>query len=202
MKAVPCKLLQSTHASPARNFLAPIAFHPCNAGEIFLSAALAAEGLFLGEQSMSRVPWHLFQDRQPQAHLIVAAVAQAAGPVGGDELSDVQLVLKRLVTNQKPAGDYIGAATVVREAGRPEVYLAFDDEGDARKFAAAVKAKATGSYPGWASQRAFRLDGAKLTALAASLLPPRIRPKKLPSDESPLPGRIRRRPWTPITHDD
>ena len=140
---------------------------------------------------MSRVPWYLFQDRQPRAHLIVAAVAQAAGPPGGDELSDVQLVLKRLVTNQKPAGDY--ATTVVRDAGRPEIYLAFEDEGDARKFAVAVKAKASGSYPGWASQRAFQLDGVKLTALAASLPPLRIRPKKPPSDESPLPGRIRRR---------
>ena len=28
------------------------------------------------------------------------------------------------------------------------VYLAFEDEGDARKFAAAVKAKASGSYAG------------------------------------------------------
>jgi hypothetical protein len=27
---------------------------------------LLRAGLFLGEQSMSRVPWHLFQDRQPQ----------------------------------------------------------------------------------------------------------------------------------------
>jgi hypothetical protein len=153
---------------------------------------------------MSRVPWHLFQDRQPRAHLVVGAVAQADGPVGGDELKGVQVVLKRLVTSQKPARDY--AATVVRDAGRPEIYLAFEDEGDARKFASAVKAKATGSYPGWASQRAFQLDGAKLTALAASLPPPRIRPTKPPSDESPLPsripGRIRRRPWIIRIFDD
>jgi hypothetical protein len=119
-------------------------------------------------------------------------MAQADGPVASDELKGAQVVLKRLVTSQKPAGDY--AATVVRDAGRPVIYLAFEDEGDARKFAAAVKAKASGSYPGWASQRAFQLDGAKLTTSAASLPPPRIRPKKLPSDESPLPGRIRRRP--------
>jgi hypothetical protein len=79
-------------------------------------------------------------------------------------------VLKRLVSKQKPAGDY--AATVVRDTGRPEVYFAFEDEADARKLAAAVKAKATGSYPGWASQWAFRLDGATVTALAASLPPP------------------------------
>jgi hypothetical protein len=128
-------------------------------------------------------------------------VAEADGPVGGDELKGVQVILKRLVTNQKPAGDY--ATTVVRDAGRPEIYLAFEDEGDARKFAAAMKAKASGSYPGWASQRAFQLNGVKLTALAASLPPPRIRSKKPPSDESPLPGRIRCRPWIiRSTHDD
>jgi hypothetical protein len=150
---------------------------------------------------MSRVPWHLFQDRQPGAHLVVGTVAQADGPVGSDELKGVQVVLKRLVISQKPAGDY--AATVVRDAGHPEVHFAFEDQADARQFAASVKAEATGSYPGWASQRAFQLDGAKLTALAASLPPPRIRPKKPPSDESPLPGRIRRRPWiTRTTHDD
>ena len=123
------------------------------------------------------MPWHLFQDRQPRAHLIVAAVAQAAGPPGGDELSEVQLVLKRLVTNQKPAGDY--ATTVVRDAGRPEIYLAFEDEGDARKFAATVEAGPTGSYLGWASQRAFELDGAKLAELEASLPAPRTRPVRL-----------------------
>ena len=150
---------------------------------------------------MPKVPWHLFQDRQPRAHLVVGAIAKPDAPVGGDELTEAQVVLRRLVNEQKPAGDY--AATLVRDTGRPEVYLAFDDEDDARKFASVVKAKATGSYPGWASQRAFQLDGAKLTALAASLPPPRIRPKKPPSDESLLPGRIRRRPWIiRIRHDD
>jgi hypothetical protein len=139
---------------------------------------------------MSRVPWHLFQNRQPRVHLVVGALGEAA--TDGDELTATLYVLMRVIRQQKPAGDY--AATVVRDAGRPEIYLAFEDEGDARKFAAAVKAKASGSYPGWASQRAFQLDGVKLTALAASLPPLRIRPKKPPSDESPLPGRIRRRP--------
>jgi hypothetical protein len=113
---------------------------------------------------MSRVPWHPFQDRQPRAHVVVGALGEAA--TDGDELAATIYVLMRLIRQQKPAGDY--AATVVRDAGRPEIYLAFEEEGDARKFAAAVKAKASGSYPGWASQRAFQLDGVKLTALAAS----------------------------------
>jgi len=136
---------------------------------------------------MSRVPWHLFQVRQKRAHLVVGAVAKADGPVGSDELTAAQSVLKRLVRKQDPAGDY--AATVVRDTGRPEVYFAFEDEADARKLAAAVKAKATGSYPGWASQWAFQLDGGTVTALAASLPPPRTRPRKPPPDEGSAPRR-------------
>jgi hypothetical protein len=39
-------------------------------------------GLFVGEQAMPKVPWHLFQDRQPRAHLVVGAIVQAEGPAG------------------------------------------------------------------------------------------------------------------------
>jgi hypothetical protein len=128
----------------------------------------------------------------------VAAVAQAAGPPGGDELSEVQLVLKRLVTNQKPAGDY--ATTVVRDAGRPEIYLAFEDEGDARKFAATVEAGPTGSYLGWASQRAFEMAGAKIRELQASLPPQRV--KRDPPDGTSQRIRVRRGPRAPNTRYD
>jgi hypothetical protein len=128
----------------------------------------------------------------------VAAVAHAAGPPGGDELSEVQLVLKRLVTNQKPAGDY--ATTVVRDAGRPEIYLAFEDEGDARKFAATVEAGPTGSYLGWASQRAFEMAGAKIRELQASLPPQRV--KRDPPDGTSQRIRVRRGPRAPNTRYD
>jgi hypothetical protein len=128
----------------------------------------------------------------------VAAVAQAAGPPGGDEPSEVQLVLKRLVTNQKPAGDY--ATTVVRDAGRPEIYLAFEDEGDARKFAATVEAGPTGSYLGWASQRAFEMAGAKIRELQASLPPQRV--KRDPPDGTSQRIRVRRGPRAPNTRYD
>ena len=128
----------------------------------------------------------------------MAAVAQAAGPPGGDEPSEVQLVLKRLVTNQKPAGDY--ATTVVRDAGRPEIYLAFEDEGDARKFAATVEAGPTGSYLGWASQRAFEMAGAKIRELQASLPPQRV--KRDPPDGTSQRIRVRRGPRAPNTRYD
>jgi hypothetical protein len=130
----------------------------------------------------------------------VGAIVQSDGPIGGDELTAAQVVLRRLVNEQKPAGDY--AATLVRDTGRPEVHFAFRDEGDARKFAAAVKAEAIGSHPGWASQRAFELDSARLAELKAALPPPRTRPRRGQMDQSPLPGRVRRGPWTPIRRDE
>ena len=129
---------------------------------------------------MSRVPWYLFQDRQQKAHLIVAVIALAEGPPGGDELAAALSVLKRLVMKQKPSRDY--AATVVRDTGRPELFFAFEDEADATKLATFLKAEVTGRYPGWATQRALQLDGAKVTALAESLPAPKTRPRPIPED--------------------
>ena len=102
---------------------------------------------------MSRVPWHLFKDRQPRAHL-VAAVLRAAPTTADPDPREAQGVLVRLVRAQRPASYY--ATTVVREAGRPEVHLAFEDKGDDRKLADAVEAKATTNYPGWATEWTFQ----------------------------------------------
>jgi hypothetical protein len=150
------------------------------------------------EAPMARVPWHLFKARQLRAHLLVAAME--ADCVVGPELQAAHSLLQRFVRKQKPSSDY--AMTVVREAGRPEVYLAFEDEDDARKVAAAVEAQATDSYPGWASQRAFELDGAKLAELEASLPAPKTRPRQAPTDESPLRRPVRRGPRPPIMRGD
>jgi hypothetical protein len=150
---------------------------------------------------MSRVPWQLIQHRQVRAHLVVGSIVQSDGPIGAHELTAAQMLLTRLVTKQEPAGDY--AATLVRDTGRPEVHFAFRDEGDARKFAAAVKAEIIGSHPGWASQRAFELDSARLAELETSLPAPRTRPRRGQMDESITTGRrISRGPWTPIRRDD
>jgi hypothetical protein len=127
---------------------------------------------------MSKVPWHLIEGHQTRAHLVVGAIAEPDAPIGGDELTEAQVVLRRLVNEQKPAGDY--AATLVRDTGRPEMYFAFD----ARKFAAAVKAEAIGSHAGWATQRAFEVDGARLRALEASLPLPKRDPRRGPRPSS------------------
>ena len=148
---------------------------------------------------MSKMPWHLIQSRHLRAHLVVGAIVQRDAP-GGDELTDAQVVLRHLVNEQNPTGDY--AATLVRDAGRPEAHFAFRDEGDARKFAAAVTAEAIGSHPGWASQRTFELDSARLAEIEASLPPPMTRPGQGQIDQSTLARHPRRGPWRPITRDD
>jgi hypothetical protein len=134
---------------------------------------------------MSRVPWHLFKDRQPRAHL-VAAVLRAAPTAADPDPREAQGVLVRLVRAQRPASYY--ATTVVREAGRPEVHLAFEDKGDARKLADAVEAKATTNYPGWATEWTLQLDSATVLALAATLPAPekrRMQPHTGPSVARP-----------------
>jgi hypothetical protein len=126
-------------------------------------------------------------------------VTQADGPTTANELPVVQSVLKRLVSTQKPAGDY--ATTVVRDAGCPQIYFAFENEADARKFAAAVAAEATGSFPGWASGRAFPVNDAVLADLASSLPPPKTQRRKPESDGPSMSGgRVWRGARTPIKH--
>ena len=149
---------------------------------------------------MSRVPWHLFEYRQPGAHLVVGALVEVAASDYGDELAVAQYVLKRLVSKQRPAGDY--AATVARDGGRPEVYFAFENESDARKFAAVLEAETTAKPPGWASQRAFDLDGAKLRELEASLPLPQRDKRRDPPDGSSLRIRVRRGPRTSVRRYD
>jgi hypothetical protein len=144
---------------------------------------------------VSRVPWHLFQDCQLRAHLVVGAIVQADGPAGLNDSTAALAVLKRLARKQKPAGDY--AATVVREAGWPQVYFAFNDEADAQQFAAALGAETTASHPGWASQRAFEMAGAKIRELQAFLPPQRV--KSDPPDGTSQRIRVRRGPRAPVT---
>jgi hypothetical protein len=149
---------------------------------------------------MSKVPWHLLEGRQARAHLVVGAIVQANGPDGLNDSTAAPTVLRRLVNKQKPAGDY--AATVFREAGWPEVCFAFEDEADARTFAAAVQAEPIGSYPGWASQRAFEMDGAMLRALEASYPLPKREVKRVPAAGSSPPSRVPRGPRGPIKRYD
>ena len=124
---------------------------------------------------MPRVPWPLFKDSHPRAHLVVAWV-RAAQMVGSPDLKTAQAVVEQFVRRLAPAGDY--ATAIVRDAGRPEVYLAFANELDARKLADSMQAKVTRRYAGWASERAFQLDAAAMTAMTEGLAPPRKGPAR------------------------
>jgi hypothetical protein len=144
------------------------------------SVTCCGRAFFLASSQMSRVPWPEVLHRQSRAHLVVGVVAQAEGPVGGDELTAVRNLLNRLVRQQELHGGY--AATIVRDTGRPEVHFAFVEEADARKFGDAVRAETTDTYPGWASQRAFDLPSEKLASLEASLPAPRYSPRQRIAD--------------------
>ena len=56
-------------------------------------------------QSMPKVPWHLFHQRKPRAHLVVGAIFEADGPAGLGDSTAALAVLRRLARKQKPAGD-------------------------------------------------------------------------------------------------
>jgi len=124
----------------------------------------------------------------------VVAVLRADQLGGEPNPRAAQIVLARIVKIQKPSSYY--ATTVVREAGRPQVHLAFEDKGDARKLAATVEAEATSNYPGWATDWTFQLDSAMVAPLAATLPVPKTRPKPPPVGPARL---IRRGAKAPIT---
>jgi hypothetical protein len=130
---------------------------------------------------MSRVPWHLFKHRQPQSHL-VAAVLSAESTGADSDPKRAQVVLVRLVRAQKPASYF--ATAVVREAGRPEVHLAFEDKGDARQLVTALKGKRTINNPGWATEWTLQLTAEMVRELAASLPAPKSAKRQAAPDDS------------------
>jgi hypothetical protein len=133
--------------------------------------------------AMAKVPWHLFQERKPRAHLVVRAIFDANEPAGLADSTAALAVLRRVVRKQKPADDY--AAAVMRDDGWPEVYFAFNEEADAQKFAGAVQAEPIESLAGWASRHAFEMDATRIRALEA-LLPPSGKPPYKKSPWKPL----------------
>jgi hypothetical protein len=109
---------------------------------------------------------------------------------GTGEMQAAQSVLLRLIGKHRPSGRY--SSTVVRDAGRAELYFAFENKADADALAAIVEAKATGLYPGWASQQVFRLDGPAVSAIEASLPPRKTGEKPAGGDQQTVGLRIRR----------
>ena len=118
---------------------------------------------------MSRVAWHILRNNHPPAHLMTGAM-QLDQPVGASDLMRAQSRLEHLVGKLEPTGKY--ATMIVRDVGRPEVHLAFEHQGDARRFAAAVNAEAIVGYSGWMTQQAFLLNDVTVAVPMTKQPPP------------------------------
>ena len=104
---------------------------------------------------MSNIPWRILKTGHPRAHLVAGAM-QADQPAADSDLNKMCARVDRLVKKLEPTGAY--ATMIVRDISSPGVHLAFELEGDARRFGAAVNAEVSEGYPGWATQQSFLLS--------------------------------------------
>ena len=121
------------------------------------------------ESCMSIIPWRILKTGHPRAHLVAGAM-QTDQPAADSDLNKVCAAIERLVNKLEPTGAY--ATMIVTDISSPGVHLAFELEGDARRFGAAVNAEVSEGYPGWATQQSFLLSDVRETALAPLLTPP------------------------------
>jgi hypothetical protein len=112
---------------------------------------------------MPNVPWRILKNSHPRAHLVAGAM-QADQPATDSDLNKAYVGLERLVRELETTGTY--AMMIVRNARGSGVHLAFEVEGEARRFAAAVNAELTEGYPGWTTQQSFPLIGETERVLA------------------------------------
>jgi hypothetical protein len=118
---------------------------------------------------MSNIPWRILKTGHPRAHLVAGAM-QTDQPEADSDLNKICARIDRLVKKLEPIGAY--ATMIVADISSPGVHLAFELEGDARRFGAAVNAEVSEGYPGWATQQSFLLSDVSETALEPSLAPP------------------------------
>jgi hypothetical protein len=113
---------------------------------------------------MSKLSWVEMMQAHPACHLVVGTVDAKM------VLRPVRLI-ERLLERLKPRGRY--AVTILREPAGLAVHCAFLEKTDADRLASAIQADGqadgTSRYPGWASQRWFRLNAAMAAAIAAAL---------------------------------
>jgi dsRNA-specific ribonuclease len=112
-------------------------------------ATLAASGEEMRLDDMPKLSWSEMMDRHPSGHLVVGIVD------GGSARQAANLVTK-LLAGIALKGDF--AVSPVEEAERSAVHTVFARKQDADQLAEAVGAGVVDRYPGWASQRLFKLD--------------------------------------------
>ena len=116
---------------------------------------------------MSDIPWRILKSGHPRAHLVAGAMHTDQADT---DLNKVCAAVERLISKLEPTGAY--ASMIVKDISSPGVHLAFELEGDARRFGAAVNAEVSEGYPGWATQQSFLVSDVRETALAPSHTPP------------------------------
>ena len=116
---------------------------------------------------MSSLSWPAFLKNHPNGHLVAAvAVNVGADEIGTRRLRGLRDLLYRVVDGMASNGSF--ALTVSRAGGFPEILCGFETEADANAFASVTHAVSANGYPGFASQRVFKLDGPLEGALRAS----------------------------------
>jgi hypothetical protein len=104
------------------------------------------------------------------AHLIIAAIAGVPSePAYQPTARRIQLVLARLFT-RLVRGRF--AVIIERSRGHVEILCSFEDAADADAVARLVGASRVNSHTGWASQRAFLVDGEMERRLSEAAGPP------------------------------
>lgn len=118
---------------------------------------------------MRSMSWPALLKKHPQGHLVVAvAVDVGADEIGSRRLRGLRDLLHRVVAGMASDGGF--ALTVSRAGGFPEILCGFEAQADADALAALSNVQPTDRFPGFATQRLFRLDATMEAALRAGLL--------------------------------
>lgn len=118
---------------------------------------------------MRSLSWPAFLKNFPQGHLVTAvAVDVGADEIGSRRLRGLRDLLHRVIGSMTSDGAF--ALTVSRAAGFPEILCGFETQADADAVAALASAEPTDRYPGFTTQRLFRLDTPLEAALRAGLI--------------------------------
>ena len=118
---------------------------------------------------MRSMSWPAFLKKHPQGHLVVAvAVDVGADEIGSRRLRGLRDLLHRVISGMRSDRGF--ALTVSRATGFPEILCGFEAQTDADALAALSSSHPTDRYPGFASQRLFRLGSTMEAALHAGLL--------------------------------
>lgn len=115
---------------------------------------------------MPRMDWEDFQRDHHRPHLLVVEAAKASKPPAA------KADFERLAVRLGVAGNY-----AIKADGRT-IYAAFEDNGDAERFAEVFRPERITREPEWASKAMARMDSATSRRIAALLKRLRLTTKR------------------------